>query len=257
MSAHAQDSDPKAAAIARLKNTDSKDYYKILNVAPDASLDTIKKAFRTQAMLVHPDKNLDNRQEAGQAFTKLEEAYGVLQDAQKRAAYDQQLKDKATPPSEAPVTPPQQEQPQKKAAQGAKEEQVPNMLQNINNSLFDLMMPANAADKDDPRAQMLNELLQWVLSLNHALTDWMLGKLGGKNSNEETAPLKQEAGKEQAAQETPANKNPLLTSMTDTTTTTPATKLIKAPDEGAGAVVPAVTPVDGVVSVQRSGSSPN
>ena len=63
------------------------DYYEILGVARDASDDDIKKSYRRLAMQWHPDKNAGS-QEAEDRFKAITEAYDVLRDPQKRAAYD-------------------------------------------------------------------------------------------------------------------------------------------------------------------------
>ncbi len=65
----------------------AQDYYDVLGVAKDASAADIKSAFRKNAMKYHPDRNPDNP-EAEQKFKSLGEAYEVLSDEQKRAAYD-------------------------------------------------------------------------------------------------------------------------------------------------------------------------
>ncbi len=65
----------------------SKDYYEVLGVARDADDATIKKAYRKLAMKYHPDRNPDNK-EAEEKFKEIGEAYEVLSDADKRAAYD-------------------------------------------------------------------------------------------------------------------------------------------------------------------------
>ncbi len=65
----------------------SQDYYEILGVARDADDSTIKKAYRKLAMKYHPDRNPDNK-EAEEKFKEIGEAYEVLSDADKRAAYD-------------------------------------------------------------------------------------------------------------------------------------------------------------------------
>jgi len=62
------------------------DYYEILGVARTASGDEIKKAFRRLAMQFHPDRNQEDGAEA--RFKQVSEAYEVLSDAEKRAAYD-------------------------------------------------------------------------------------------------------------------------------------------------------------------------
>jgi len=64
------------------------DYYDILGVDRDADGDTLKKSYRKLAMKYHPDRNPDD-QEAERKFKELNEAYDVLKDDQKRAAYDQ------------------------------------------------------------------------------------------------------------------------------------------------------------------------
>lgn len=63
------------------------EYYDLLEVAQTASADEIKKAFRKQAMKYHPDRNPGDK-EAEQKFKAINEAYEVLKDEQKRAAYD-------------------------------------------------------------------------------------------------------------------------------------------------------------------------
>ncbi len=64
------------------------DYYQILQVERNASIDQIKRAYRKAALQFHPDKNPDDRQ-AEQRFKECSEAYEVLSDPNKRARYDQ------------------------------------------------------------------------------------------------------------------------------------------------------------------------
>jgi molecular chaperone DnaJ len=65
-----------------------KDYYEVLGVNRDASEDDIKKAYRKLAMKFHPDRNPDNPKSEEQ-FKDAKQAYEILSDTAKRAAYDQ------------------------------------------------------------------------------------------------------------------------------------------------------------------------
>ncbi|MBL1264176.1 molecular chaperone DnaJ [Candidatus Methylomicrobium oryzae] len=65
------------------------DYYKLLGVDRNASDEEIKKSYRKLAMKYHPDRNKDDPQKAEAKFKQIKEAYEVLSDAKKRAAYDQ------------------------------------------------------------------------------------------------------------------------------------------------------------------------
>ncbi|HOP36451.1 MAG TPA: DnaJ domain-containing protein, partial [Syntrophales bacterium] len=65
----------------------SDDYYRILGVEKNAGPDEIKKAYRKLALRYHPDKNPGNR-EAEEKFKKINEAYAVLSDPEKRDQYN-------------------------------------------------------------------------------------------------------------------------------------------------------------------------
>ena len=64
-----------------------RDYYEVLGVNRDAGDDEIKKAYRKLAMKHHPDRNPDSK-ESEEKFKEAKEAYEMLSDAQKKAAYD-------------------------------------------------------------------------------------------------------------------------------------------------------------------------
>src|SRR5512134_3975390 len=65
-----------------------RDYYEVLGVNRDADEEAMKKAYRKLAMKWHPDRNPDNPK-AEEHFKEAKEAYEVLTDPHKRAAYDQ------------------------------------------------------------------------------------------------------------------------------------------------------------------------
>jgi molecular chaperone DnaJ len=65
-----------------------RDYYTVLGIAREASDEEIKKAYRKLAMKHHPDRNPDDKG-SEEKFKEAKEAYEVLSDAKKRAAYDQ------------------------------------------------------------------------------------------------------------------------------------------------------------------------
>ena len=63
------------------------DYYSVLEVEKTASDEELKQQYRRLAMQYHPDKN-GGAKEAEERFKQITEAYDVLRDPQKRAAYD-------------------------------------------------------------------------------------------------------------------------------------------------------------------------
>lgn len=75
-------------AEVALKQSKEKNYYKILGLSRNSSNKEIKKAYRKLAMEWHPDKNLDNKEEAEQKFQDISEAYEVLSDDELKAKYD-------------------------------------------------------------------------------------------------------------------------------------------------------------------------
>jgi molecular chaperone DnaJ len=65
-----------------------RDYYEVLGVSRGAGDQELKSAYRKLAIQFHPDKNPADQQAAEEKFKEISEAYGVLADPQKRAAYD-------------------------------------------------------------------------------------------------------------------------------------------------------------------------
>lgn len=71
--------------------TDTKDFYRVLGVAENASADEIKKSYRKLAKQYHPDAHPGDAQSA-ERFKEVSEAYSVLSDEEKRKQYDQMRK---------------------------------------------------------------------------------------------------------------------------------------------------------------------
>lgn len=65
------------------------DYYQVLHVDRDASQEAIKRAYRKLSRKYHPD---NAGEQAREQFDKVQEAYGVLGDAEKRAVYDERMR---------------------------------------------------------------------------------------------------------------------------------------------------------------------
>ncbi|KAJ2334437.1 DnaJ sub B member 6, partial [Coemansia sp. RSA 2681] len=63
-------------------------YYELLGIAPSATADDVRKAYRKQSLKWHPDKNPGQRELAEEKFKLLAEAYSVLSDVEMRARYD-------------------------------------------------------------------------------------------------------------------------------------------------------------------------
>src|SRR5579864_3277136 len=68
-------------------NATKRDYYEVLGVGRDTDDAGLKSAYRKLALKFHPDRNPNNH-EAEEKFKEAAEAYSVLSDPQKRAAYD-------------------------------------------------------------------------------------------------------------------------------------------------------------------------
>ena len=66
-----------------------RDYYEVLGVSKTATQDEIRKAYRRLAGKYHPDRNIDNKEEAEEKFKEVQKAYEVLFDEERRKMYDQ------------------------------------------------------------------------------------------------------------------------------------------------------------------------
>src|SRR3972149_2002809 len=70
------------------RGKNKRDYYEVLGVARGASDEEVKTPTPRAPLQWHPDRNPNNKQEAEERFKEVTEAYSVLIDSQKRAAYD-------------------------------------------------------------------------------------------------------------------------------------------------------------------------
>eukprot|EP00457_Paulinella_chromatophora_P004461 gb/GEZN01004473.1/.p1 GENE.gb/GEZN01004473.1/~~gb/GEZN01004473.1/.p1 ORF type:complete len:488 (-),score=97.20 gb/GEZN01004473.1/:398-1861(-) len=73
---------------ALIKRAKQKDYYKILGLKNDCTEREVKKAFRTLALIWHPDKHEENKDEAEAKFREIAEAHEILSDTETRGRYD-------------------------------------------------------------------------------------------------------------------------------------------------------------------------
>lgn len=74
-----------------------RDFYEVLELEAEATIDSIRQSYRRLAMKHHPDRNLENKEKAEIAFKELQEAYAVLSDPEKRAKYDRSGHEDAQP----------------------------------------------------------------------------------------------------------------------------------------------------------------
>lgn len=74
--------------VRHFSSSHCKDYYSILGVSSSASDDEIKRAYKSMALLHHPDRNPDNRKKSEEKFREISEAYQVLSNKNTRQQYD-------------------------------------------------------------------------------------------------------------------------------------------------------------------------
>ncbi|WP_082053713.1 DnaJ domain-containing protein [Gordoniibacillus kamchatkensis] len=89
-----QSSKKKQAICGVCKNTlySNDTYYDILEVSDNATQEEIRKSYRRLALIWHPDKNPDNYEHSTEKFKRINEAYSVLSNPEKRSEYDEKLK---------------------------------------------------------------------------------------------------------------------------------------------------------------------
>ncbi|CAI7576367.1 unnamed protein product [Penicillium glandicola] len=78
----------QASSGASEQSNQKTDYYELLGVTRGATDEEIKKAYRKKALVLHPDRNYGNVDEATKLFAEIQSAYEVLADPQERAWYD-------------------------------------------------------------------------------------------------------------------------------------------------------------------------
>jgi len=71
-----------------MSRSHKRDYYEVLTLPRTATVEEVKSSYRKSALQWHPDRNPSNKQQAEEKFREATEAYSVLSDPQKRAAYD-------------------------------------------------------------------------------------------------------------------------------------------------------------------------
>lgn len=76
----------------RKMHSDQQTHYDTLKVSPDASDLEIKAAYHRLAMIFHPDRNPDKREQAEKYFIRINEAYSCLKDKKARHAYNHEIK---------------------------------------------------------------------------------------------------------------------------------------------------------------------
>src|SRR3989337_4268811 len=78
---------PAPGVLGRGVQMARRDYYEVLGLQKNCTLENLKKAYRKLALECHPDRNPGNK-EAEERFKEINEAYSVLSDPQKREQYD-------------------------------------------------------------------------------------------------------------------------------------------------------------------------
>ncbi|CDZ97874.1 Molecular chaperone (DnaJ superfamily) [Phaffia rhodozyma] len=90
----ADQSKPKQSGVSTKEAESEPDFYTLLQIDEGAGESEIKKAFRKQALIWHPDKNAHRVQESTAHFARLQEAYEILSDPVERSFYDRHRNDR-------------------------------------------------------------------------------------------------------------------------------------------------------------------
>ena len=76
--------------VSRTATISKTDYYEVLGVSPDASLDEIRAVFKRQVLETHPDKNPERREWSERRIRELIAAYEIIGDSVRREEFDRQ-----------------------------------------------------------------------------------------------------------------------------------------------------------------------
>lgn len=139
-----------------------KDYYLVLGVAPIASPEDIKKAYRELSKKYHPDANPDRKNEADRKMKELIEAYGVLNDQQKRKEYDNQPQFKVRRNAKSSV--------RTKIDKGTKAKQNSGKEESIIMKLFNSLFGKKENDGKNPNADPKQADVHFTLGVSMAET---------------------------------------------------------------------------------------
>lgn len=127
-----------------------KDYYKILGLAPGASLADIKKSFRKLAMMYHPDRNFGSDLHEAK-FKEIKEAYEVLSDTKQRQEYNSRRREHTQTQTEK------------------KPKYQPPTAHSILSQAIEFRKRISAIDPQRLNKRALNHHIQYLLAIQHIL----------------------------------------------------------------------------------------